>query len=163
MKRILMICAFIYTMICSTCFAHWLPESELYVGGVGAGCTMEYVQSVYGQPKEKMWFNSDGVRGVSYIYSDTFCVFARVGADDPTPEGDLPVCGFDLKEGSMATPSGITVGIPYITVAGMFGRVDEEKEYDGRSRYDYPIGMRTMSFYVDKYGVIEEIYLGTDF
>lgn len=49
------------------CFAHWLPKSELFVGGVGPGCTLEYVASVYGQPKEKRWFNSDGVRGVTYI------------------------------------------------------------------------------------------------
>ena len=49
------------------CLAHWLPKSELFVGGVGPGCTLEYVASVYGQPKEKRWFNSDGVRGVTYI------------------------------------------------------------------------------------------------
>lgn len=42
------------------CLAHWLPKSELFVGGVGPGCTLEYVASVYGQPKEKKWFNSYG-------------------------------------------------------------------------------------------------------
>lgn len=44
-----------------------MPKSELFVGGVGPGCTLEYVASVYGQPKEKRWFNSDGVR-VLHIY-----------------------------------------------------------------------------------------------
>lgn len=52
------------------CLAHWLPKSELFVGGVGPGCTLEYVASVYGQPKEKRWFNSDGVRGV-HLDKDT--------------------------------------------------------------------------------------------
>ena len=66
------------------CLAHWLPKSELFVGGVGPGCTLEYVASVYGQPKEKRWFNSDGVRGVTYIYSPYFSILLCIAIFPPS-------------------------------------------------------------------------------
>lgn len=152
------------------CLAHWLPKSELFVGGVGPGCTLEYVASVYGQPKEKRWFNSDGVRGVTYIYSPYFSITGRTSSRDPRPESELIVVGYTLKNNSLSTQSGLTVGIPYETVAGMYGTV--KKEYDSYSNkfyysYDWDDEKRhyfqpVMCFFVDKNNIITEIYVGTD-
>lgn len=157
-------------IISNYCFAHWLPKSELFVGGVGPGCTLEYVSSVYGQPKEKRWFNSDGVRGVTYVYSPYFSITGRTGSRDPRPEGQLIVVGYTLKNNSLSTPSGLTVGIPYATVAGMYGAVKKEYDsYNNRTYYSYDwtdenchYFQPVISFYVDKNNVITEIYVGTD-
>lgn len=100
----------------NNCFAHWLPKSELFVGGVGPGCTLGYVTSVYGEPMEKRWFNVEQVRGVSYIYNANFSITGRTFNTDPRAEKDLIVVGYSLKNNSLSTSAGLTVGIPYMTV-----------------------------------------------
>ncbi|MBR2142197.1 hypothetical protein [Anaerovibrio sp.] len=142
----------------SVSFAHWMPESEMYIGGVGPDCTLAYVRSIFGDPQEKKWFNNEGFRGVRYIYSPAFSVTARVGADDPTPENDLKVTNVNLKDSNLSTPSGLTVGIPFQTVAGMFG-FGEKKKYTDREFYYYPLNgtNKSMTFYVNNVGVITEI------
>ena len=164
LRKIILIIGLAVLLGQSVAFAHWMPREEMYVGGVGAGCTLGYVKSVYGEPKEKWWFNSDGVRGVTYKYSDTFSVTGRTGNQDSRAEDDLMVVGFSLKDSSLATPSGLTVGIPYETVAGMFGRV-EKSTIRGRISYSYPAPKSPIeiTFYVDGKGIITEIYEGTEF
>ena len=125
------------------CLAHWLPKSELFVGGVGPGCTLEYVASVYGQPKEKRWFNSDGVRGVTYIYSPYFSITGRTGSRDPGPESELIVVGYTLKNNSLSTDRKST-------------RLNSS--HDEKRHYFQPV----MCFFVDKNNIITEIYVGTD-
>jgi len=138
--------------------AHWMPESEMYIGGVGHECTLAYVKGIFGEPAEKKWFNNDGFRGVRYIYSPTFSVTARVGANVPTPEDQLQVTNVNLKASNLDTPSGLTVGIPYQTVAGMFG-LGEKKQFSDRVFYYYPIEgtNRAMFFYVNNLGIITEM------
>lgn len=150
-------------IIPSVTFAHWLPKSETFIGGVGPGCTMGYVASVYGQPAQKKWFNGDGIRGVSYIYSPYFSITSRAGSNDPRPEAETIVVGYSLRNNSLSTPSGLTVGIPYATVKGMYGKADSISNWNGRKGYNYrfpPMGC--MTFYVDSNEIITEIYYGTD-
>lgn len=164
MKRMILVLGLVLLLCQSLVFAHWMPREEMYVGGIGAGCTLGYVKSVYGEPKEKKWFHSDGVRGVTYIYSDAFSVIGRTGGNDPREEDDLLVVSFSLKDNSLATPSGLTVGMPYETVAGMFGRVEKSTFY-GRISYSYavPKSPVELTFYVDDKDIITEIYEGTEF
>ncbi len=164
MKRILIILSLLLLTCPVPALAHWMPRSEMYVGGVGAGCTMGYVKSVYGEPKEKRWFDTDGVRGVTYRYSDTFSVTGRTGSTDPREEEELEVVGFSLKEDSLATPSGLTVGIPYETVAALFGP-GEESRLGGRLSYSYTARNQAveLTFYVDDQGIVTELYEGTEF
>lgn len=164
-KGILLVVCFVVMLFSSTvaCFAHWMPESETYVGGVGPGCTLSYVKSIYGEPDHKSWFNSDGVRGVTYEYGSKFRITGRTGSNDSRAEDDLIVCGYDLKANNLATPSGITVGVPYKTVAGMYGSGAQLKS-GGKVGYSYDFSdMREMSLYVNSDGIIVEIYVGTDF
>ncbi|MCH4188650.1 MAG: hypothetical protein LKF74_08235 [Megasphaera sp.] len=160
-KIILTIIALALSISCS--FAHWLPESETFVGGVGYGCTLEYVKSIYGEPSNKRWFNTDGVRGVTYSYGPLFSVTGRTWDKDQKPEGELTVTGYTLKANNLATPSGLTVGIPYETVANMYGSVPKWTSHDGRTGYIYEFNhLREMIFYVNSNGIINEIVFGTD-
>ncbi|MCR5176974.1 MAG: hypothetical protein K6C05_09025 [Anaerovibrio sp.] len=156
-KTAIALCVF-FVSTSAVALAHWMPESEMYIGGVGHGCTLEYVKSIFGEPQEKKWFNSDGCRGVRYIYNQSYSVTARVKDDDPTPENKLQVTNVNLKGSNLDTPSGLTVGIPYQTVAGMFG-MGEKKQYTDRMFYYYKLENtnRSMTFYVNNFGIITEI------
>ena len=130
MKKILLLFTILLLNI-NVCFAHWMPESETFVGGVGPGCTLGYVKSIYGEPQQKKWFNGDGIRGVAYIYGPLFSITGRTWNNDPRPENDLIVVGYSLKANNLSTPSGITVGIPYSTVSGMYGYEPLTTSYNG--------------------------------
>ena len=157
MKLFLSMCVTM-VMFSAGAMAHWMPESEMYIGGVGHDCTLAYVRSIFGDPVEKKWFNVDNCRGVRYIYSPVFSVTARTGSEDPTPEDILKVTNVNLKASNLDTPSGLTVGIPFQTVAGMYG-FGEKMQITDRVFYNYPVKdtNRSMRFYVDKMGIITEI------
>lgn len=156
------------TLILSLCFAlpclaHSYPLSEAYIGGVGPNCTMKYVQSIYGEPKSKKWTATDGIRSVTYYYSPLYQVTGRTWANHAIPEDEFPVVGYTVKANNLTTPSGITVGVPYSTVAKMYGPGQRYVE-KGRVKYIYSLpNQHEISFTVNKKGIITEIYLGTDF
>lgn len=156
-KILLAVCV-TFLSFSSAALAHWMPESEMYIGGVGHDCTLAYVRSIFGDPVEKKWFNVDKCRGVRYIYSPTFSVTARTGSEDPTPEDQLKVTNVNLKASNLDTPSGLTVGIPFQTVAGMFG-FGEKMQFSDRVFYNYQVKdtNRSMYFYINNLGIITEI------
>ena len=146
--------------------ANSMPVSEMYVGGVGYGTSLGYVKEIYGEPVDKRTFTGDGVRIVAWIYSEYFSVTARTGADDFSPEEDLPVVSFTLKNNSLSTPSGLTVGMNYNEVVKMWGRGEYFESEGGRSYFYVPADSQipmTLTFYVDADATITEIQLGTDF
>ena len=83
MPRKLMLTLVLSLFFALPCFAHSYPLSEAYIGGVGPNCTLGYVKSIYGEPKSKRWFNTDGVRGVAYYYSPSYQVTAEPGRRMP--------------------------------------------------------------------------------
>lgn len=105
-----------------------------------------------------------------HIYSPYFSITGRIGSRDPRPESELIVVGYTLKNNSLSTQSGLTVGILYATVTGMYGTV--KKEYDSYSdkfyySYDWDDEKRhyfqlAMSFFVNKNNIITEFHVGTD-
>lgn len=112
---------------------------------------------------EKRWFNVEQVRGVSYIYNANFSITGRTFNTDPRAEKDLIVVGYSLKNNSLSTSAGLTVGIPYMTVAGMFGYGDRFVNKDEVSYiYSWEDSLTSMEFKVDEKGLIKEIYVGTD-
>ena len=162
--RIIFICFLIFSFPLVS-LAHWMPISESFVGGVGPGCTLGYVKSVYGEPVDKKWFNTDGVRGVGYIYSENFRITGRTWYKDTRPEDDLIVVGYTLTNNSLSTESGLTVGIPYSTVAGMYGYGQKFVNKEGRVSYIYafPNSATSMSFRINSDDIVDEIYVGTEF
>lgn len=163
-KKWLVSLTFIAVFMPVVSFAHWLPKTETFVGGVGPGCTLGYVASIYGQPAEKRWFNTDGVRGVTYVYSPYFSITGRTGSKTQRAETDLIVVGYTLKNSYLSTPSGLTVGIPFATVKGMYGWPDYTLRERGEVVYGYNFHdtFGSMAFHVDGNGVITELYYGTD-
>ena len=147
-------------------YPHCMPLEEMSVGGVGYGTSLGYVKEIYGEPVDKKIFTGDGVRVVTWIYSEYFSVTARTFAEDTTPEDNLQVVGYSLKNNSLSTPAGLTVGMSYNKVVMLWGR-GELVEDDGRRGYFYvPASSQlpvTLTFYVDADAKITEMQLGTDF
>ncbi len=165
MKRILFLCAAIFLLCQTAALAHTMTRDEMYVGGVGRGCSLGYVASVYGEPADKKEFRGDGIRSVTYIYSPTFSITAVGGARDVQPESDLRVNGFSCKDAYLKTPSGLAVRMPYSAVVVKFGEATMTKvDEDGRKMYIYDVyhGIQEMVFYVDANEVITEIRAGTE-
>ena len=147
-------------------FPHCMPLEEMSVGGVGYGTSLGYVKEIYGEPVDKKIFTGDGIRVVTWIYSEYFSVTARTSDDDTTPEENLQVVGYSLKTNSLSTPAGLTVGMIYNEVVKLWGR-GELVQDDGRRGYFYvPASSQlpvTLTFYVDENAKITEMQLGTDF
>lgn len=166
MKRIILSLLTMLTVMFSvSCFAHTMPESELFLRGIGPETTLAQVKSIYGEPAKKDAFKGDGVRVVTYIYSPLFEVIGRTYAEDTSPEENIKVVGYSVKDKNITTPSGFAAGMPYQAVVKKFGPGEKFTDYDGRIGYIYSFnsGVTTLTFYVDKNEIISEINLGTDF
>ena len=166
MKRFFLVVLTILSILFSvTCFAHTMPESEMFLRGVGPKTTLAQVKTVYGEPASKNEFKGEGVRVVTYVYSPLFKVFGRTYAEDTSPYEKLIVVGYMVKDKNITTPSGFSVGMPYQAVVKKFGPGEKFKDYDGRIGYIYSFNnvVKTLTFYVDKEEKISEINLGTDF
>ena len=154
MKRIVL---FLLTMLSilfsATSFAHTMPESEMFLRGIGPKTTLAQVKTVYGEPASKDEFKGEGVRVVTYVYSPLFKVFGRTYAEDTSPDEKLTVVGYMVKDKNITTPSGFSVP------------GEKFKNYNGRIGYIYGFNndVKTLTFYVDKEEKISEINLGTDF
>ena len=166
MKRIVL---FLLTMLSilfsATSFAHTMPESEMFLRGIGPKTTLAQVKTVYGEPVSKDEFKGEGVRVVTYVYGPLFKVFGRTYAEDTSPDEKLTVVGYMVKDKNITTPSGFSVGMPYQAVVKKFGPGEKFTDYDGRIGYIYSFNnvVKTLTFYVDKEDKISEINLGTDF
>ncbi len=166
MKRIvLLLLTMLSILFSATCFAHTMPESEMFLRGVGPKTTLAQVKAIYGEPAGKDEFKGEGVRVVTYVYSPLFKVFGRTYAEDTSPDEKLTVVGYMVKDKNITTPSGFSVGMPYQAVVKKFGPGEKFTDYDGRIGYIYSFnsGMTTLTFYVDKNDIVSEINLGTDF
>lgn len=165
MKKFFLL-ATILLFLPSVAFAGIMPQSEMKVGGIGYGCELSYVKKIFGEPLDRQVFSGDGIRTVTWIYSENFSVTARTGMNDDRPEEDLPVVAFSLKDDSLATPGGVTVGMFYNTVVRQWGMGEFLTDYDGRKAYFYTPNDTQVplvfTFYVSE-GKITEISLGTDF
>ena len=81
LKRIvLLLLTMLSILFSATCFAHTMPESEMFLRGVGPKTTLAQVKAIYGEPAGKDEFKGEGVRVVTYVYSPLFKVFGRTYA-----------------------------------------------------------------------------------
>ncbi len=163
-KRVVLVCSF-FLFFCSVAFASMPPE-EMFVGGVGVGCTMGYVEEIYGRPYGKQRYEGEGIRTVTYLYHGGFRVTGRTGIRDDRDDEDMIVVGFRLTGTDLKTPSGIGVGMSYWDdVVPLFGEGKRFVNYKGELSYIYQ-GSRMMefSFKLDlgDEDTIIEIYQGTD-
>ena len=164
MKKIFIIAGLFLMFMTTVAFAK-MPREEMYIGGVGAGVSLGYVKQVYGEPADIKRFNGEGIRAVTFVYSDTFSITGRTGSRDNRPEEDLIVVGFTCTDPYLATKGGIRVGMSYENdVVRKYGSGRAFTNRDGELMYIYD-GGRGMQFcfYVDDDGdTIRKIYQGTE-
>ncbi len=165
MKRILMLCCVVLLLCQTVTFARQIPREEIYIGGLSAGCSMGYVQSVYGAPQKKEWQEDRRhprtvVYYVTYEYSPTFRVIGRTTKGQGYEEElDARVYFVITEDDSLSTPSGIIVGMPYKTVAEMFGEAKKLVPPSGNAFYQYSFKGLDMYFGVNNEDIITKIYL----
>ena len=101
MKRIvLLLLTMLSILFSATCFAHTMPESEMFLRGVGPKTTLAQVKAIYGEPAGKDEFKGEGVRVVTYVYSPLFKVFGRTYAEDTSPDDAVRFFGGNAVSGS---------------------------------------------------------------
>lgn len=164
MKKIFIIAGLLLMLMTTVTFAN-MPREEMYIGGVGAGVSLGYVRQVYGEPVDIKRFKGDGMRTVTFIYSDAFSIIGRTGISDNRPEEEIIVAGFTCTDPYLATKGGIRVGMSYENdVVRKYGPGREFTNRNGDLMYIYD-GGRGMQFcfYVDDDGdTIWKIYQGTE-
>ncbi len=165
MKKFFIALILLSVLSCATALANSMPREEMTVGGIGYGITLGNVKAIYGEPLERRIFDGIDAHGSTWIYSPNFSVTGRTSGSWQAEE-DLTVVAFTLKDNSLSTPSGLTVGMNYQEVVKLWGR-GELYDFNGRRGYfyvpsnsDVPL---TLTFYVDAESTITEIELGTDF
>ena len=109
-----------------TCLAYTfgpVPASEASLGGITLGSPMSYVRSVYGEPTETAWgkdrLNQDAK---SYRYGKGFFILERL-YDNTVAEL------MTSANNGIATPMGITVGVPKSTVDQLYSGGREGNGY----------------------------------
>ena len=127
--------------LCIPCFA--LSRDQAAIGGVGAGCSLEYVQSIYGMP--------DHDSGSSYNYGGKFWVFYRHGI----------VKSVSCSESNLATPAGVTVGMSEMVLNDVYGKAGAIQKQGKKTLYIYPANGVALTFTVEK-GIIASIDCGEE-
>ena len=117
LKKIAVMVFALSMMVVSSCLAYTfgpVPASEASLGGITLGSPISYVRSVYGEPTETAWgkdrLNQDAK---SYRYGKGFFILERLY--DNTVEELMT-----SANNGIATPMGITVGVPKSTVDTLY-------------------------------------------
>ena len=165
MKKVWMICVAVWLFCQATVFAHNMPTEEFCIGGITPGCTLEYVTGIYGEPNERKWkedwrYAKIPHYYVTYDYSPTLSVTGLPKGKSLEEELEATAEYITLKDNSLSTPSGITVGISYQTVVSKFGE-GRKHSYQGNTWYTYGMGRSAyeMQLYVDGKGKITKIHI----
>lgn len=116
-----------------------LPESEASLGGIGLNSTMGYVESVYGELFDSYWTTD-------YFNQDSYCYRYGKGFYIYTDNGKVEEL-FTNKSNGIATPMGITVGIPMQSVFNLWGY---KEPYDGIYRYSAGLGPKEVEITTKK-------------
>lgn len=115
--------------VSSLAFAQ-VSTDQIAIGGVGPGCTDEYVRSIYGDPSQSAQMTSDtGVQYTTWQYGGSFIV----GFLDRDHTAAYVTCTAD----NLATPGGVTVGMTADVLGNVYGSADQIYGYQDKSLYVY--------------------------
>ncbi|MCH4167206.1 MAG: DUF4309 domain-containing protein [Megasphaera sp.] len=130
-----------------SCFAT-LATEQIAVGGVGPGCTTEYVEGVYGTPTSSENISADtGANYVEYNYEGHFLV----GFD----AGNSQVMYVTSTGDNLKTPAGIGVGMTADALTPAYGPADNLYNYNDKTLYEYSDGNgNTLSFDVQNFYIV---------
>ena len=135
-------------------FVTEMPTSELNIGWIEPGQSMDNAEKVYGKPSK---IDDEGFFQ-TYNYNDKFIVKGKMN-------NGYKVMSVASYEKGMKTPSGFMVGDSYSAVVKKFGAVKGikfkgegvEAKLKGCTDYTYFSGKKQMVFIVDKKDVIRAI------
>lgn len=157
-KIIFLSIIFLNTQSIVFAFHKTIDESEINIGGIGIGSSLDYVEQIYGQPTTKKEFKNYMGSGIVYNYKDKFIISALYTKSNGTYI-DTIIC----KENNLSTPSGFSVGTPYEKTIEKYGKgnpLPKERITDYKkdlTYYEHSYGNLFMLFTVDKKGIIQEI------
>ena len=117
-KKVAVLAFSLTTLLANTCLAVMtgpVPDSEASLGGITLGSPMSYVRSIYGAPTDRVP-TKDYIRqdAFSNIYGNSFYVIEY-------PKNSSVEELYVTANNGIATPLGITVGVPKSTVDTLYG------------------------------------------
>mgnify|MGYP000342732106 CR=1 FL=1 len=123
-----------------------VPDAAVELGGLRPGYTMEYMESIYGEPTLEDYkpCNLPAFSQYTYKYGDSVSIFSI---------GGKTVFGITTTANNgWATPAGVTVGMDKSILQKVYGKEDNREWINGKLYYQYfvyPSGMRGLSFGVE--------------
>ena len=119
--------------VSSMCFAS-VPDSELYLGGIGVDSTNQEVQTLYGDPwvletqgkNHALWKGE--VKTYEYGKEKTYKV---------TFNNDKVIQVYSKANNGLETPAGLHVGMDKEDVLDFYGKPDVINEYNGKDKWFY--------------------------
>ncbi len=137
------------------------PRSDMAIGGISLGGSIQYVEQIYGAPT-KSYIDldmSDYSHGktVAYNYNDKFIVYAGNSGQHI----DSIIC----RESGLSMPGGIAVGMKYSIVKKIYGggrHLEDDfivQKIDKTNSYAYNAGTWNLQFSVDSEGIIRQIVI----
>lgn len=133
--------------ISGICFAQ-VTVDQIAVGGVSSGCTIDYVEGVYGQPTASEHVTSDtGVNYIEYNYENHLLVGFR--------ESDATTVYVTCTSDNLSTPDGVAVGMTADVLNNTYGQADHLYNYNDKSLYEYDdVNGNCLSFDVQNFYIV---------
>ena len=132
-KKISALCMLATICASSVCFAS-IPDSELYIGGIGIGTTNQEVQTIYGDPwaltsqgkNHKLWKGE--VKTYEYGKEKTYKIIFN---------DNKVIQVYSKANNGLETPAGLHVGLTKEDVLDFYGEPDIINEYNGKDKWFY--------------------------
>lgn len=156
-KKSLFLLLAILCISTTTCFAS-IPRTDMAIGGVTLGSSLNYVKQIYGPPTSFYYEDGDYITGkiAVYSYNQMFVIYART-RNQPAGMIDSIIC----RDKGLSTPAGFAVGMNFDIVKKIYGYPYESKypvnPVSGCKHYGYNNGSYNMEFAVDSKKIIRQI------
>ena len=115
-------------LVSSVAFAQ-ISNDRIAIGGVGPGCTPDYVESVYGEPTSQETGSSGAQSYVEYNYNNGYVI----GFDESGSQAVAVTCTTD----NLTTPDGVAVGMEASVLSEKYGTADHIYNFNDKSLYVY--------------------------
>ena len=118
LKKVFFMLLGLMLLVSGSCFAARtgnVPATEGSLGGITLGCDMSYVESIYGNPSERYWTKD-------HIHEDAIANRYGKGFYILQSSYNMKVDEVYVNANNgIATPAGVTVGVPKTTVDSLYG------------------------------------------
>ena len=113
--------------ICSSVCLAAIPYTQVLIGGVGPGSSMDYVKSIYGQPAST---NFDTPAEATYTYGNSFVLTANASTN-------TVYTVLSSGHNGLNTPAGVGVGMDASVITEKYGTCERIGNVNGVTYYHY--------------------------